>query len=543
MAIQLGSAYGKVEIDSRGVTRGVGDANKSLGSMEAAAKKLGATLQSVGKAMTVAISVPLVLMAKDAVMMASSYAESLNKINVVFETSAKVIEDWSKDAAKNLGMSQQAALEAAGTYGNLFTAQGMGVDKAADMSMALVQLAADLASFNNAAPEEVLLALRSGLSGEIEPLKKFGIAMNEATMKAKAMELGLGDNIQALSEAEKIQVRYAIILDQTAKAQGDFARTSEGLANQLRTLKGNWGDTLKILGEKLVPIVEKMLVQLNKWLDWFNKADPKTQDFIAKLLLFAIVAGPLLIIFGKLLPLAFSGTTKSMNPFSGGIFGLIGTIMKFIGVAATIVRVLTFVGISTGAAGAFITGLGTAIAGVGAAIFSAIIAPLLLLIATIALVVLVWKNWDKLGVTITQLGFIIKMVFLNAVKNIMVTINQLWFFFTGAMKGIGMAIDWVGKKWDALVAKFKSFKLPAALTPGSPTPFEMGLRGIANAMDMVSNKNLPNLQAALAKPNNMSNSQSTSTTMHFSNGLTLRDVDALMDDKINRFARRAMGGV
>lgn len=438
MAIQLGSAYGKISIDSSGVKSGVDSANKSFSSLESSAQKLGATMQNVGKVMTASITIPLALMAKQAVLMASSYSESLNKINVVFEENAKFIEEWSKDSASSLGMSQQAALEAAGTYGNLFTAQGMGTKSAADMSMALVQLAADLASFNNANPEEVLLALRSGLSGEIEPLKKFGIAMNEATMKAKSMELGLGDNIQKLSEAEKIQVRYAIIMDQTAKAQGDFARTSEGLANQLRTLKGNWGDTLKILGQNLVPIIEKLLQQLNKWLEWFNNADPKTQKFIMNMLLIVFVAGPLLILFGKLLPMAFSGATNSMSPFSFSIFGLIGTFVKLVSAAAIVVKVLEFFGVATGSVGAGILGLNGAIAGVGASIAS-IALPILLIVGT--LVFLYWAFKNNFGgiTTTTQQGwFLVKYYF-----------SQGWAALrTGAAQGL----EYLRAGWAAGIA-------------------------------------------------------------------------------------------
>src|SRR3972149_1794104 len=122
MSINLGSAYGKVNIDASGVQRGVEQAKGSFKSLESSAQRLGQTLQNVGKAMTVAVTIPMAMMAKDAVMMASSYEESLNKVKGVFEDSAQAIEDWSKDSAKSLGRSQAAALEAAGAYGNLFTA-------------------------------------------------------------------------------------------------------------------------------------------------------------------------------------------------------------------------------------------------------------------------------------------------------------------------------------------------------------------------------------------------------------------------------------
>lgn len=576
MAIQLGSAYGKVNIDSSGVKTGVDNAVHSMGKLESSAQKLGVTLQNVGKAMTASITLPLALMAKDAVMMASSYEESLNKVNVVFEENGSIIEEWSKNAAKNLGMSQAAALEAAGTYGNLFTAQGMGTKAAADMSTALVQLSADLASFNNANPEDVLLALRSGLSGEIEPLKKYGVAMNEALMKTKAMEMGLGDNIQALTEAQKIQVRYALIMDQTTKAQGDFARTSEGLANQLRILKGHWGDTLKILGANLVPVVEKVLVQLNKWLEWFNAADPKTQKFIATLLLIAFVAGPLLIIFGKLLPLAFSGATKSMNPFSMGIFGLIGNFVKWIGVAAMIVKILTALGIATGPIGAGILSVQAAIAGVGASI-AGILLPITLVVGALALLYWAFKtNFMGIDTAAKQLWFIIKFYFAEG-----------WKWLVNAVKGGGtMVMNWFKQMVDKIVQAFKNIQwaqvgrnmimgivsgllggIPAiisaaaqagqaaltamrkALDSRSPSRKFMKLgidSGDGYKLGLQSSVNPNVIAKAMAKPvQQMTTQQSTRNTIHMASGLTLRDLDEMMNRKLDKFTLQlndALGG-
>jgi len=564
MAINLGSAYGKVSLDTSGVQRGVEQAKGSFKSLEGSAQRLGQTLQNVGKAMTIAVTVPIAMMAKEATMMASSYQESLNKINVVFVDNAKVIEDWSKSAARSLGMSQAAALEAAGTYGNLFTAQGMGTKQAAEMSMALVQLAADLASFNNANPEEVLLALRSGLSGEIEPLKKFGVAMNETTMKSKAMKMGLGDNLQALSEGEKIAVRYAVIMEQTAKAQGDFARTSTGLANQLRILKGNWGDTLKILGDNLVPVVEKVLQQLNKWLEWFNKADPKTQKFIATLILIVAVAGPLLFVFGKLLPMAFSSTTMSLNPLSGGIFGLITTISKWIGVAAMIVKILTALGIATGPVGAGILGVQAAIAGVGVSIMS-VLGPILLIIGALAL--LYWAfSTNFMGITTAaqQLWFIIQYYFsagwkwlVNAVKQGGTTVAN-WFrdmamkivnyfktikwsdigkyiiqgLISGLLGGIPSAIS-AAQKVAAAVQK----AFDGSLDINSPSGWfekrgEYSTQGYIRGLKKID----PNqIARAMTKPV-MQAGSTTTTSMHFASGLTLHDVDALFDKRFKRLA-------
>lgn len=186
---------------------------------------------------------------------ASKLNESMSKSNVVFRESAGAIEKWSKTSAEGFGLSQRQALEAAATFGNLFSAMKIGLPEASRLSKSLVELAADLASFNNLNVDDVLVNLRSGLVGEVEPLRRFGVAINAATVEAKAMELGLGGVGGALSESAKVQARYALILEQTANAQGDFARTSDGLANKQRIAAAQMANAGAQLGNLLLPAV------------------------------------------------------------------------------------------------------------------------------------------------------------------------------------------------------------------------------------------------------------------------------------------------
>lgn len=265
---------------------------------------------------------------------ASDLSESMNKVRVVFADSGQEMITWSQSAASSLGMSQQQALEAAGTYGNLFAALGIGQKQAAGMSQELLQLAADLGSFNNLAPDVVLEKLRAGLTGEAEPLKSLGVNLNEVTIKAKALDMGLvkasvdmtkvktatvtlGKKQEAaakalkehgegskeyyeatvgieaaeaklaelmdgkvgdLSASAKAQAAYALIMEQTSLAQGDFARTSEGLANQQKILAATMTDVKARIGTALLPTLEYVQGQ---FIEAFNS--PKMQAAIAKL--------------------------------------------------------------------------------------------------------------------------------------------------------------------------------------------------------------------------------------------------------------------
>lgn len=190
---------------------------------------------------------------------ASSLSESLNKVNVVFGEAADEVIRFADNAALGLGQSRAQALEAAGTYGNLLTSIGLLPDAAADMSISLVTLASDLASFNNASPTETLLALRSALTGEFEPMRRFGAALSAASVEAKALELGLAATTEEITPAIKAQAAYALILEQTTNAQGDFARTSEGLANSQRTLSAVWQDLKATIGQAVVPALEGLI--------------------------------------------------------------------------------------------------------------------------------------------------------------------------------------------------------------------------------------------------------------------------------------------
>lgn len=200
---------------------------------------------------------------RDAIDAASDLAESQGKVNVVFGESAREVDEWSKTSATAFGLSRQAALEAAGTYGNLFQAFGIGREKATEMSTTLVGLAADLASFNNTSVDDAIQALRSGLSGETEPLKRFGIAISDARMRTELMAQGITNLGATLTPQQKSLAAYALIMKDSALAQGDFARTSDGLANQQRILEASLADASAEMGQKFLPIALKLVQWAN----------------------------------------------------------------------------------------------------------------------------------------------------------------------------------------------------------------------------------------------------------------------------------------
>jgi phage gp36-like protein len=282
---QLKAGLAQAESSIKGMNSTVATANTGMQNMIGSAKKMAAT---VGVAFAGA---QIVQFGKDVIMAASSMAESVSKVNVVFGSGADAVLKFGESAAQSIGISNQKAIEAAGTYGNLFQAFGVGQGKAQEMSTTLVQLAGDLASFNNTSVEDAINALRSGLSGETEPLKRFGVALNEVTLKNKAMAMGFGQIKGAMDPAIKAQVTYALVLEQTKLAQGDYARTSDGTANTMKTLAAEFENAKVAIGQALLPAFTLLLGVLKVTIPLITALTGYFKENADALKMFAIIVG------------------------------------------------------------------------------------------------------------------------------------------------------------------------------------------------------------------------------------------------------------
>lgn len=313
LKVQGQRQFDSAMVSSTKSVKGVGAAS------EKTSKKVGGAIKGWVAGAAAAYSAQKV--AGDAVRNAVDLGEEVNKTAVVFRASGDEMLRWSRNSATAMGMSRQQALAAAGTFGNMLVPMGFARGKAADMSRSMVSLAGDMASFNNASPEETLDALRSGLAGETEPLRRFGVFLNDARVKAEAASMGLvkahgdtaklknaqaaaaiaqrkynkavgeygGDSLQAkqallamrrsqdavkkatqgtvpqLTAAQKAQATYSLIMKDSKDAQGDFARTSDSLANRQRILKAQYADITAQIGQKLIPVITFLLNNL-RWI-------------------------------------------------------------------------------------------------------------------------------------------------------------------------------------------------------------------------------------------------------------------------------------
>lgn len=236
-----------------------------LGSMKGLALSAGAAFAAVGVGSFV----------KSAITGASDMQETIGKTGVVFGKAGQDIIDFASTGAAALGLSKQAALDAAGTFGVFGKAAGLTGGPLTKFSTDLTSLSVDLASFHNAEPEEVIEALGAALRGETEPMRKFGVLLDDVSLREEALRQGLIKTTKdALTPQQKTLAAQALIMRQTADAQGDFARTSGGLANQQRILSAGWKDLTAQIGAAFLPIALAAVKGINSLMSQADKLRP-----------------------------------------------------------------------------------------------------------------------------------------------------------------------------------------------------------------------------------------------------------------------------
>ena len=238
--------------------RGMGDdVERSGGRSQGALGGMAASLSTVGLAAGAAAAGIGVAAAAgwSLASSASDAAEAASAASQVFGSAYGQIEAAAANSARTVGLSRAAYLDASKSVGTLGAAAGLSGDDLAKFSLDIVGAAGDLASFNNTSVDEALTALQSGLRGEAEPLRRFGILLDDATLRQAALSQGLITTTnEALTPQQKTMAAQAVILGQLGAASGDFARTQGGMANQQRILSAQWEDAKAKLGEGLMPV-------------------------------------------------------------------------------------------------------------------------------------------------------------------------------------------------------------------------------------------------------------------------------------------------
>jgi len=326
--------------------RGVGNAVETTGQQaQTGGQRFGAAgqvIRGVGLGLTASVTAPILALGTGIVGMASDSNEALSAVTTVYGSAAQTVIDTSRNAATAVGMSQTQYLSATtqlAAYGNM-----MGLTEAQTATFAdqTVTAAADLASFYNTSPEDALGAITAGLRGEGDALERYGIIMNQATVEAYALEQGIWDGNGAMTTQQLETARSGFIMSQLTDetgsanaAQGDFARTSGGLANQQRILKAELKDVAAQFGQVLLPIALKMVGGFQKVIGVMADMSPHAKAITVVIAGIAAAVGPALVVIGSMMgPLAngFRVARIAMLAVTGPI-GLIVAALVGLGIA------------------------------------------------------------------------------------------------------------------------------------------------------------------------------------------------------------------
>jgi hypothetical protein len=254
--------------DTAGFEKGTQKARQSLYGLTAESAKTQQAL--LGMARTTASMLGLgaglygVKQALSAVVgVASEAEETTNKFNVVFRDQASAARQWAEGFGDSVGRSTQDVQKWMASLQDLFVPLGFARDKSFELSKSLTELAVDVASFNNQADAEVIRDFTSALVGNYEAVRKYGIIITEASLKQEALRKGFSKSFQELSNLEKVALRYGIIQQSTADAQGDALRTTDSYANQVKRLSANFHDMKVEIGEQLLPAMTNLIRAVN----------------------------------------------------------------------------------------------------------------------------------------------------------------------------------------------------------------------------------------------------------------------------------------
>lgn len=408
-------------------------------------KDVGGKFASLGKKMTLGLTVPIVAGLGASVLAAANLEQSIGSVESIFGSASKIIFTFSDNAAKMVGLSKRSFNELATLYGAMVTNMGFTNEEAANSFLLLSNRAADTAANISGTPKEVLDAYNSALKGSFDPLEKFGINITAATAKEEALNLGLikqGDELDANSRALAVN---SLFMKQTTKNIGAWEREQDSVTVQIEQARANIENMGAEIADTLLPIVSEILTKINEWVVSFSELDEETQTTILIILGLVAVAGPLLSVIGLLI--------KGVG-FLTGAWSVILPVLKVVG--------------------AFIAGISL---------------PVLALIAAIGLLIgVVIAFGADIKETWGGIWEQTKTIFGLIGDRIREKIEDIKSAFEGMKNSIRRAIDKVRQFFQPFIDKIKEIgdSMPDWLIPGSATPFEIGLKGVREEFVKIS---------------------------------------------------------
>ena len=282
-------------------------ADEALRNINSGLQRASRSIKSLLGALGLSLGIAgLVAFGKQAIDTASDIQEVQNVVDTAFGGMSYKMEQFAKTSVKQFGISQLSAKQLGSTFMAMGKSMGGDMETASNMALNLTARAADMASFYNKSVQETSTALKSIYTGETESLKEYGVVMTQINLQEFARQQGINKSIQAMTQAQKVELQYAYVMQQTALAAGDFAKTSDSWANQTRILSEQFKELLSILGSGLITVLTPVVKFLNTVLTQLIAIAKQIGAILSKL-------------FGISIPVADSGKfAQDMADAAGG---------------------------------------------------------------------------------------------------------------------------------------------------------------------------------------------------------------------------------
>lgn len=263
-------------------------------------EKLSDKTSEIGKKMTTRVTLPILAAAGASFKLGADFEQSLGKMEIVFEENADAVSAWAENALNDFGLAKSTAIEMAGDFGALFKGMGISMEETQEWSTTLTERTMDLANFYDTTVEETTRALNAIVTGQTEPLRRFGINMTQATLQEYAYSEGIKKKVSEMTEAEKVQLRYNFVVERTNIAVGTTARESDTATGQLNRLKESVKELGTNFSEEILPIFIPLIEGLNNITEKFAGLSSGGRKFIIVVGGIVAAIGPVLLVLGSL---------------------------------------------------------------------------------------------------------------------------------------------------------------------------------------------------------------------------------------------------
>lgn len=276
------------------------DLQKKMASAQKELGKMGNKMKSVGTALSIGVTAPIIAIGVKSMNTAATFQESQGRMSSVLGTLAGDAGKFAKEFSNKFGISQIAINDHLSSLSLMGTNYGLTGDEAYKMAQSMTQVTADTAAFNNMGFDETSERLSAALRGEGEAAEALGLSINQTTLAEYARQQGMTKSISQMSQAELMQLRYGLIMQQTAQMSGTAEKESSGYAATMQKLQTSVENAMIPIGQILIPLITVLAEKVKTAAEWFSGLDDKTKKIVIVFAGLAALLGPLLILMGAM---------------------------------------------------------------------------------------------------------------------------------------------------------------------------------------------------------------------------------------------------